>query len=119
MSRNLKNISNCVSKSAYDEVANIIAKKYADYSIIVDGGPYRGYNVKYEVNHEDKTIKLDYYLPFYTNFSNCNEWVLSEIAKGNTSGCVGLGYRRSIMAALGHDVPRVDEWGNGPLWAVD
>ena len=101
MKSNIKNISTTQSRSSYNEVANRIASKYPDYSVIVDGGSYRCYEVKYEVDHNEKTIKLDYYLPLYTDFHKCNDWVLSEIAKGNTSGCAGLGIMRPILYLMG------------------
>ena len=117
MRKNVTNISTTRSKDAYDNVANSIADKYSDYSIVVDGGSYRFYNVSFEIDHQAKTIKLDYYLPMYTNFKGCNKWVLSEIAKGKTSGIAGLGMRRSVMALMGNtNVPVFDDFGNGAYW---
>ena len=103
MRKNIKNISTTLSKDAYYDAVDIIARKYPNYSIIVDGGSWRGYNVRYEVNHSEKVIKLDYYLPLYTDFNICNSWVLTEIAKGNTSGSLGFGFLRAIKAAMGVD----------------
>ena len=101
---NIKNISTAKSGEQYYGIAAEIAKKYPDYAIEVDGGPYRNYCVRYEIDRENKTIKLDYYIPMHINTKVCNRWVLSEIAKGNTSGSAGLGLRKAAMTLMGNNV---------------
>jgi hypothetical protein len=102
--KKITNISTAKSKKAYFQLAKGIAKKYPDYSITVDGGAYRCYCVKFDVDHQSKTINLDYYIPDHINTEKCNEWVLSEIAKGSTEGKVGLGWSKAVDYLMGKEV---------------
>lgn len=101
---NITNISTAKSGEQYYGIAAEIAKKYPDYAIEVDGGPFRNYCVSYEIDRDNKTIKLDYYIPMHINTKVCNRWVLSEIAKGNTIGSAGLGFRKAVLTSMGNNV---------------
>lgn len=40
-----------------------VAKEFPKYTVIITMGPWRGYTVRYEVSHIEKTIRLDFYSP--------------------------------------------------------
>lgn len=101
---NIKNISTAQSRAAYSEIVSQIANKYPDYNIVVNGGGYRGYCVRYEVDKDTKTITIDYYLPKYIHSKRCNRWVIGEIEKGNTCGSAGLGMRKAVLCLTGAEV---------------
>ena len=107
---NIKNISTAKSREEYTALAAVIAKKYPDYDIVVNGGAYRFYCVSYEVDKDNKTITLDYYIPRHINTKVCNRWVISEIEKGNTCGSAGLGYSKAIrcMTGISNDITKFD-----------
>lgn len=44
-------------------VGELLAREFPDFEIWVTGGPYRGYDVKYQVDKEAKIISLDFYSP--------------------------------------------------------
>ena len=41
----------------------MLAQAFSDYEIWVTGGPWRGYDVKYDVDMKAKIILLDFYSP--------------------------------------------------------
>ena len=83
MLKNVVNISTCRSKDAYDHIADDIAKKYPHYKVIVDGGPYRGYDCYVELHKDNKEIRLDYYLWQYINVDKCNRFILDYLEENN------------------------------------
>lgn len=62
-------------KDWYQGYAERVAKKYPDYTIIVDGGACRGYDCRVELNREEKEIHLDYYLPLYIDKDACYDYI--------------------------------------------
>ncbi|WP_336036656.1 hypothetical protein [Halobacterium yunchengense] len=42
-------------------VAKAVAEAVDDYTVVISMGPYRGYNVHYDTDVENKTIELDFY----------------------------------------------------------
>lgn len=80
--KKVKNISNCGHwKDIYQIYAEEVSKLYPDYDIIVDGGSYRFYDVKMEVNTENKVIGLDFYLPLYINWPELKKWIINEMVE--------------------------------------
>ena len=79
--KEIKNISTSDRwKDWYQGYGEEIAKLYPDYQITVDGGPYRwSYELKYEIDTENKTLMLDFYLPLYINWKECKKWLINEL----------------------------------------
>ena len=65
-------------KDYYQKMGEQIAEKFPDFQVIVDGGSFRCYDVRLEVNLEERTIKVDYYLPLYLD-SKLQTWIENEV----------------------------------------
>lgn len=78
--KEIKNISTCDSlKDCYQGYGEEIAKLYPDYQITVDGGPFRFYDIKYKIDTKNKTLELNFYLPFYIDWKECKKWLINEL----------------------------------------
>jgi len=45
------------------EAGEKLAKAFPEFEVWVTGGPYRGYDVKYQVDWKKKIISIDFYSP--------------------------------------------------------
>ena len=68
-------------KDWYQTLAERVAERYPDYTIIVDGGSYRAYDSQVELKREKKEIHLDFYLPYYFDCEEQISFILSELKK--------------------------------------
>ena len=75
----ITNISDSSQKEWYTTYAKKVSDAFPDYDIIVDGGSYRGHDVSCEVNPKEKTIELDFYLPFYIDFEECFSFIKNTV----------------------------------------
>lgn len=91
--KKVNNTSTCTHyKEVYQDWGEQVAKLYPDYEIIVNGGSFRGYDMKYELDTEKKTMKLDFYLPLYVDWRACKKWLVNELQEK-------YGVRKSIIKA--------------------
>ena len=78
--KEIKNISTSDNwKDWYQSRGEEIAKLYPDFEITVDGGPFRFYELTYAIDTENKTLELNFYLPFHINWKECKKWLINEL----------------------------------------
>ena len=65
----------------YIPLGERIQERFPDYTVIVSGGPYRGYDVSIdEVDTVNKVIRVDFYLPLYIDRDGCVDFASDYIA---------------------------------------
>lgn len=77
----ITNISTNRNKDTYTDYAKRIAKHFPEYNFIVDGGSFRFHDCAFVIDKENKTIRLDFYLPLYIHHEKCIKWAIKEIKR--------------------------------------
>lgn len=63
----------------YAAIGNEIQKHFADYTVYISGGSYRGYDMIADVDVDSKKIRVDCYLPLHMDCEATTDWAIGYI----------------------------------------